>query len=683
MSNFLNNMKIRTAIITVAAIPLVIAIIFSAQLIRADMRVVSDLNSLSALTELSVKMSNLVHEQQKERGATAVFLGSKGKEFRNELASQRKDTNEKRQVFLSYMQEFDSSAYGKDFSRSLDSLVSELDKLDGIRSRASSLSISLPEAIGYYTRLNGQNLDIISELALLSSDAEITNYLHAYVNFLKSKERAGVERAVASGAFAQGSFSTKILDKFKGLIVIQNTYMSAFLAVATEEQRAFHSKTLRGNAVDEVNRMRKVAMNTSSSQDLGVDAGYWFKNITSKINLLKQIENKLADDLGQKMSETKSIAQKAQMQNTVIAVLAIIVTLVISFLIIRTTNQAFQRTVSSMTELANGNIDTDIPAETNNEMGEMAKALQIFKSNKIEADRLAKQQQEEQEVQLKRGRKLESLTQGFEADVSELISMLSTATTELDATAQSMASIAEETTTQTSNMTAASQSTAENIQSVAGATEQLTSSIGELSAQVSSANEATNSAVKDVDLASQQIEGLSASAEEIGNVVSLIQDIAEQTNLLALNATIESARAGEAGKGFAVVANEVKSLAGQTAKATEEIAQQIEGIQRETRGAVESIKNIEIKIRGVNEAAGSIAAAIEQQNASTEEISRNTQVSAQNMQELNENVNNVSEAAGSTGESAEQVLNASGELSKQTDRLKDQVSKFIEEVKIA
>lgn len=689
MNNFLRNMRIRTAIMTVVAIPLVIAVIFSAQLVYRDVQLVGELKTLQPLTEFSVKMSNLLHEQQKERGATAVFVGSSGQKFQKELAAQREDTNKKRQIFLDYMKTFNKGAYGSKFETDLDSVLNELGKLDTIRSQVDALSIPLPKAIAYFTDLNAQNLDLVSGLVLLSSNVDVANHLSTYVNFLKSKERAGVERAVASGAFAQGVFSPPILDKFKSLIIIQDVFIQTFLSTATDPQREFYAKTMQGEAVDEVNRMRQIAIDSGTaaasgpSQGLGVDAAHWFKMITAKINLLKTVEDHLSVDLENKMSDILSTTESAEIKNIAFAVLAILITLIFSYLIVRTINQSFNQMVKGMIGLAEGNIDTPLPPETKNEMGEMAKALLVFKDNKISADRLAEEQQQTQQAQMQRAEKLDGLTQDFEKNVSELIGMLTSATTELDSTAQSMASIAEETSVQSTSMSSASESTSLNIQSVASAAEELTNSIRELSTQVSAASNSTKSAVEDVDKTSIQIEGLSKAAEEIGEVVNLIQDIAEKTNLLALNATIESARAGEAGKGFAVVANEVKSLAGQTAKATEDIAEKIQGIQTQTKSAVQAIKNIETQIRNVDEAAGSIAAAIEEQNASTEEISRNTQVSAANMQELNSNVSNVNEAAQSTGSAAEQVLNASQELSRQTSSLRAQITDFLAQVKAA
>lgn len=346
------------------------------------------------------------------------------------------------------------------------------------------------------------------------------------------------------------------------------------------------------------------------------------------------------------------------------------------------------RPISSITGamevLSSGDTSIDVPENgRKDEIGDMANALEVFKQNRIEADKLSEEQKQEQKVQLERAENLENMTEDFEKTVSDLINGLAAASTELDATAQSMTGIAAQTTEQTEAMSHASTSTSENIQTVAGASEELSASIRELSQQVQNTSEAANSATGDVGKASKQIEGLLVASEKIGAVVNLIQDIAEQTNLLALNATIESARAGDAGKGFAVVANEVKSLAQETSNATEQIAAEVNAVQDEVRGAVEAIKNIDVKIREVDIASSAIAAAIEEQNATTDEITRNTQASATSMQELNSNVASVNEAAQTTGSAANDVLSASSELGLQTDTLKQQVAKFLEQVKDA
>ena len=392
---FMKNMRIRTAIITVAAIPVIIAFIYSAQLVYSDFKLVRDLDSLGDLTTLSIKISDLVHEQQLERGASAMYLGSKGAKFYQELVEQREVTDRKRKVFLDYIGDFDLSAYGSGFSDSINTVFDELEELENIRKQMDSLSISLPETIAYYTNLNLKNMDVISEFALLSSNAVITNYIHAYVNFMLSKEYAGVERAVASGALGKGSFSPETLDELLRLVTIQDTYIEVFLDVATKQQRAFYKEAIRSEVVDEVYRMRKeiigsrVLLPNDEFQEVGVLAVNWFDNITAKINLLKQVENKLAEDLEQKMAVVKVRTKNSRDRNFLVALSSTVLALFICFQIIRTFNQSFREIVASMSGLANGDINTPIPPETRNEMGEMVRALQVFKANKIKSDNLA------------------------------------------------------------------------------------------------------------------------------------------------------------------------------------------------------------------------------------------------------------------------------------------------------
>lgn len=338
----------------------------------------------------------------------------------------------------------------------------------------------------------------------------------------------------------------------------------------------------------------------------------------------------------------------------------------------------------AMHVLSRGDTSLEVPeSHRRDELGDMARALEVFKQNRIEADRLSEDQKRQQQAQMERAARLEALTSDFDKAVSELINGLAAGSTELESTAQSMTDIAEQTTGQSSAMSSVSGSTCHNLQTVAAASEELSASIIELSQQVQKTSQASNMATQDVDTATKQIAGLSQAAEEIGEVVGLIQGIAKQTNLLALNATIESARAGEAGKGFAVVANEVKALANETAKATEKIAIEVQAVQTEIHNAVHAVSGIASKIREVDGSASAIAAAIEEQNTTTQEISRNTQTAAVSMQELNGNVVKVNEAAQTTGRAANDVLTASRDLGRQTDVLKQKIAEFLRNVEAA
>jgi methyl-accepting chemotaxis protein len=261
--------------------------------------------------------------------------------------------------------------------------------------------------------------------------------------------------------------------------------------------------------------------------------------------------------------------------------------------------------------------------------------------------------------------------------VSEVVAIVSTSSEELQSTAQSMAATAEETSRQSQSVAAAAEQATSNVQTVAAAAEEMAKSIEEIGRQVTQSATIAGRAVEEAERTNGSVAGLAEAAQKIGEVVELISDIASQTNLLALNATIEAARAGDAGKGFAVVASEVKSLANQTAKATEEIAAQIAGMQDATKGTVTAIKGISSTIGEISEIAAAIASAVEQQSAATQEISRNVQEAATGTQDVSANIASVNQAASETGKSAGDVLTAAQELSRQGDRLREEIDRFL------
>lgn len=270
----------------------------------------------------------------------------------------------------------------------------------------------------------------------------------------------------------------------------------------------------------------------------------------------------------------------------------------------------------------------------------------------------------------------------FEADVKSVVEMVSSAATEMQSSAESLASTADQTNQQSTAVAAASEEATSNVQTVASATEELSASVQEVGRQVQESNKIAEEAVSEAEKTNAQVVGLAEAAQKIGAVVNLINDIASQTNLLALNATIEAARAGDAGKGFAVVASEVKNLATQTAKATEEISQQVSEIQASTSEAVEAIGQISGTIGKMSEIAKAVEASVEEQIGATREIAENVQQAATGTQEVTSNITGVQTAASETGTAASQVLDATKELSKQSELLKGQVDAFLVEIRL-
>lgn len=321
--------------------------------------------------------------------------------------------------------------------------------------------------------------------------------------------------------------------------------------------------------------------------------------------------------------------------------------------------------------------------ERQDELGQMARVVEILKDGGIQWQQAQERERQEIAAREQRARSIETLTQQFDQAVATLLTTMTGATGQLEATAQAMSANAEQTTRQAANVAAATEQASANVQTVATAAEELSSSINEIGRQVSQSSHVAGATATEAETTNAVVKGLAESSASIGAVVNLIQDIASQTNLLALNATIEAARAGDAGKGFAVVANEVKNLANQTARATEEISQQIGSSQTATIQVVEAIGGIVNRIAEINHIATSIASAVEEQSAATGEIARNVQQAAQGTQDVSSNIVGVNSAATETGQAANQVLTAAQGLTGLARTLEAEVSKFLSGVRAA
>jgi methyl-accepting chemotaxis protein len=365
---------------------------------------------------------------------------------------------------------------------------------------------------------------------------------------------------------------------------------------------------------------------------------------------------------------------------------ATVLGLLIAFLIARGIIGPLSGLTSGMKQLADGNFGVVLPGlERKDEVGDMAQAVETFKvraGQKARDDAEARVEQDRGAAEQRR-RDMIRLADGFEGAVGEIVETVSSASTELEASAGTLTSSAERAQQLTTMVAAASGQASTNVQSVALATEEMTSSVNEISRQVRTSANIANEAVAQARTTNDRVAELAKAAARIGDVVELINSIAGQTNLLALNATIEAARAGEAGRGFAVVASEVKALAEQTAKATGEISQQIAGIQAATQDSVAAIKEIGDTIGRMSEIASSITSAVEQQGAATQEISRNVQQAAHGTQQVSSNIADVQRGASETGSASSQVFSAAQTLSRDSNRLKLEVGKFLNSVRAA
>ncbi|BAM90860.1 putative methyl-accepting chemotaxis protein [Bradyrhizobium oligotrophicum S58] len=407
--------------------------------------------------------------------------------------------------------------------------------------------------------------------------------------------------------------------------------------------------------------------------------------IAGSIDKLKAAETGVnAEYHGSRMTAESAIAHTTSMQ-IIVGIVAVLFGCLVAFLIASGIVGPLAAMTRAMGRLASGDVAVEIPGRGNrDEIGAMAKAIQVFKDNMAETERLrAEHSDAEARQEQQRKADMARLARQFEQAVGEIVDAVSHASSELEASAGTLTSTATRGQDLSAEVAAASQEASSNVQTVASAAEELSSSVSEISRQVQESARIAGEAVAQANRTNERVGTLSKAAARIGDVLELISSIAGQTNLLALNATIEAARAGEAGRGFAVVAAEVKALAEQTAKATGEIAQQVSGIQAATEESVGSIKEIGSTIGRLSEIAAAVSAAVEEQGAATQEISRNVQHAANGTQRVSRNIDDVQRGASETGSASSQVLTAARSLSAESGRLKREVSRFLRSLQAA
>ena len=680
---FLNNVKLRVAIPAIAAVPLVLAIAFGVAAVQQNWQNVRSVNDLQALVDLSATMSALVHEQQKERGLTSAFVSSKGTQLKKELDAQRQLTDTRRTAFLAATAGVDLAAIDQEFANQVEGILGQTAKLDDHRNSVNNLSIPLGDAIGFFTKLNAQHLNTIASITEMSSDPVIVAQLVVLSNFLKSKERAGIERAVGSAGFAAGEFSPALLTRFQGLIVEQNAFLDVFKTHATQSQLDGFDAVTSNPIYQQVQDMRDIAVSGEAGLG-GITSKVWFTTITNKINTLKEFEDRLTADVSALMSDVRSNASNNLVFVSSVLLIAVVAIVGLVWALVSTINKGINEILSAMGQLSAGDLNVELPPSRTNEIGDMVAALQVFKNNALEVKALNEAQAEkDRQAREDQRRQALAMADQFEARVGPLIGGVTNAVESLSDTVSTLARSSRQTKDDSATVAAAAEESTVSVEGISQAMNELSSAVAEVNAQIGNVSHVSHQAVERTDESDQRVQELNGQAEGIEQIISLIREIAEQTNLLALNATIEAARAGEAGKGFAVVAAEVKALAAQTSKATEEISTRIAQIQETTGRTVDSIVGIRDVISEINDNAGVVASAVTQQNATVEDIANRLNEVAQGSQIVSQSSQTLSQAADTAGDASGQIESAAHELVQQSQGLKTQVDNFLAEVRSA
>ncbi len=636
--SLIKNASFKSKLVLLVTPAIIGLIVFCSILIKQEIQIVNSNNAIALLTKLSTVNSALVHALQKERGASAGYIGSKGKEFANTLTLLRKATD----MCIANRQRFLASNLKRikkvDIVGLTNSSTFELNKLVSIRQQIDSLSMTAPKAIAFFTKINSRLINIVSYISQTSSSGELANGLQAYYNFLQGKERAGIERAVMTNVFAFGQFNAVTFRRFISLVIEQNAYFDTFNKVAKVALRNAFTQTMQHESVIAVKEFRRIALQSNGTQVLTVDSQTWFAQSTQRINQLKSVEDNVVDWLLTTSNDHMERAQFFAWFSIAGAVILIILSIVLSYVISQLIIQQLVSIALAITAAdEDNNLSIQAKVMSGDELGDIAnrlnKMLSAFKQAIIAIDqgssKLAASSAQSSQSTLNNQKHLE-------VQQSETV-LVATAIEQMSATVQEVALNSAQS---AEAALAVDKVASQGVEKI----DQTRNEMTELSGEMANAN--------------QLIDKLQQSSSNITSVVDVIKSVAEQTNLLALNAAIEAARAGEQGRGFAVVADEVRTLAQRTQESTAEIENMVSKFQFDAEqvsksiaqcvarvdSSVEQTTQLENALKGLLQAASSIsdmssqiAVATEEQVAVTDEMAGNIErISALSVNNANE-----------------------------------------------
>jgi methyl-accepting chemotaxis protein len=656
-------MTIKAKLNLITAIVVSFALVIIALTLNETMQQKKILTQAKELNTLSQKLSLLIHETQKERGASAGYLGSHGKKFGDILPKQRALTDEKYRELKEYLATLNVEEFSSEFQHDIESILNKMAQLKDIRKRIDTFAISVKDEVNYYTSVNKDILSVVALTAKLADNPELVKALSAYTNFLKSKERAGIERAVMSATFGADKFGEGMFAKFITLIAEQNAYMDAFLSIAPEESVKMYKEIMKSPVVADVNKMREIAKINFLEGNFGVDSVVWFQTITKKINLLKKVDDQLAKENDKLLAQVESAQERRAFITLLGYTLFAIAIFTIIFFISRGVNRSVQSSLEKIKCISSElDLTCSVVVEGDDEISAISKALHTmivaFKETVYNAQDVANATNEESGRLREVVETLATNGEKEEKEISSVNGLISEIGEKLDVVEESTIVVTED---------------------LDVTYKVLDSFIAKLDNVVVSIENGTEQQQELVN----KVASLTEQAKNIKDVLAIISDIADQTNLLALNAAIEAARAGEHGRGFAVVADEVRKLAERTQKSLAEISANVNLITQNVVEIAEETDNTSTSMQNI---AGSAQELIESSNETKEKLLVTKEKSSDVMHQsvfiatktktLISTMDEIVEIAQTNGELRGTVENAVNKLSADAKKLQSELSKF-------
>lgn len=686
----LNNMGFRRKFFIMMILPVIGLLYYAVGDIMRQQKELRETRELSELIYVIKGLSSIVHETQKERGMTSGFIGSSGSLYADELIEQRKKSDEEFQKLENIKTKMDLGRYGYGIKEKYEKVFTDVSKISDIRKQVDDKNITAPEAIKFYNQMNDNLLRLIEPIAMVSVDKDTRNSIKAYLLFLLTKERVGIERASLNNAFTANQFNPGVFATFTSVVAEQKLLMREFENFASKEQNEYVKNKLKGFSIDEVDRIRTVALEKYVEGNFEIDPQYWFKTITEKIDIMKENENYLIDELIKNIGNQRKKAVSEFVMTLLFSLGLISIAATLGIIISVDISKKIDKVSHTSMELSEGNLTIVLENKGRDEISIMSKNLNQF----IE--------------------KLKSMITGIKNEAvningnSEEISQQMQIITESSMIQLDMKNELQSGMEQVKEKMHA---ILDNVRNQSAATQEMASSIVEISQTItqvaqnaentmSLSNNAYQSAEDGYELVEKTMEGINSlekNAKKIDEKLKNLHQISEQTNLLALNAAIEAARAGEAGKGFAVVAEEVRKLADSSKEFTESIYVLNEEMKKNVLNSTSLSEKTKQKIREIkerveisNQEIMNVSKAVEEQSTAMNEIEAGTQDMATASAEIEERVLEQSEIINRTEEilkelasviekntaSTQETAAATTELSNISSNLKDMVNKF-------